>query len=93
MLGVPFASLRKETAVFWSALFMLGYALFAIGAGVMLFNTVSTIMGTSPVSNHRNTDEDEIWATLLVTVGLAALWPITMPLYWASRVAARTVES
>jgi hypothetical protein len=93
MLGVPFASLRKETAVFWSALFMLGYTMFAIGAGVILFNTVSTVMGSVSDSRHRDTTEDEIWRDLVVTVGIAALWPITLPVYWASRVAARTVES
>lgn len=79
--------------MFWYALFVLGYVLASIGAGVILFHSVNVIMGTSPASAHRNTDEDEIWATLLVTVGIAALWPITMSVYWASRVAARTVES
>jgi hypothetical protein len=78
--------------VFWSALFMLGYALFAIGAGVMLFNTVSTVMGSVPDSQHRNTIEDEIWRDLVVTVGIAVLWPVTMPVYWASRVAANAVS-
>jgi uncharacterized membrane protein len=92
MLEVPFASLRKETAVFWSALFILGYALFAAGAGVMLFNTVSIIMGSLPESRHRNTEEDEIWRDLVVTVGIAALWPVTFPLYLASRAAANAVS-
>jgi hypothetical protein len=78
--------------VFWSALFVLGYALFAIGAGVMLFNTVSTVMGSVPDSRHRDTEEDEIWRDLLVTVGIAALWPVTFPLYLASRVAANAVS-
>jgi hypothetical protein len=59
----------------------------------MLFNTVSTIMGSVPDSQHRDTTEDEIWRDLVVTVGIAALWPVTFPLYLASRVAARTVES
>lgn len=79
--------------MFWYALFVLGYTMFAVGAGVILYLPVSTIMGSSPDSRHRNTEEDEIWRDLLVTVGVAAVWPITMPLYWASRVAARTVES
>lgn len=78
--------------MFWYARFVLGYVLASIGAGVILFHSVNIIMGTSPASTHRNTDEDEIWATLLVTVGLAALWPISYPLYLASRVAASPVR-
>lgn len=76
----------------WSALFVLGYTMFAIGAGVMLFNTVSTVMGSMPESQHRNTTEDEIWRDLLVTVGIAALWPVTLPLWLASRAAANAVS-
>ena len=91
MLGIPSASLCKESAVFWYALFVLGYVLASIGAGVILFHSVNVIMGTSPVSTHRNTDEDEIWATLLVTVGLAVLWPVSYPLYLANRAAANAV--
>lgn len=75
----------------WSALFVLGYTMFAVGAGVMLFNTVSTVMGSVPESRHRNTEEDEIWRDLLVTVGVAALWPVTFPLWLASRAAASAV--
>jgi arylamine N-acetyltransferase len=78
--------------VFWYALFVLGYVLASIGAGVILFHSVTTIMSTSHASTHRNTDEDEIWATLLVTVGIAALWPVTFPLYLASRAAANAVS-
>jgi hypothetical protein len=92
MLGAPSASLCKESAVFWSALFVLGYALASIGAGVVLFHSVNVIMGTSPDSRHRNTEDDDIWATLLVTVGLAVIWPVTIPVYWASRVAANAVS-
>jgi hypothetical protein len=66
--------------------------MFAIGAGVMLFNTVSTVMGSMPESQHRNTTEDEIWRDLLVTVGIAALWPVTLPLWLASRAAANAVS-
>jgi hypothetical protein len=91
MLGVPSASLCKESAVFWSALFVLGYALFAIGAGVIMYSTVATVMGSLPESRHRNTEEDEIWRDLFVTVGIAALWPVTLPLYLASRTAANAV--
>ena len=76
----------------WSALFMLGYTMFAVGAGVMLFNTVSTVMGSVPDSRHRDTTEDEIWRDLLVTVGIAAIWPISFPLYLASRAAANAVS-
>lgn len=75
----------------WSALFVLGYTLFAIGAGVILFNTVSTVMGSMPESRHRSTEEDEIWRDLVVTVGIAALWPVTFPLWLASRAAASAV--
>lgn len=78
--------------MFWSALFVLGYMLASVGAGVILFHSVNVIMGTSPDSRHRNTEEDEIWATLLVTVGLAVLWPVTLPLYLASRAAANAVS-
>ena len=78
--------------MFWYALFVLGYTLFAIGAGVMLYAPVSTIMGSSPDSRHRNTEEDEIWRDLLVTVGIAALWPVTLPLWLASRAAANAVR-
>jgi hypothetical protein len=95
--GLPYAwgtvrKLCKESAVFWSALFVLGYALFAIGAGVILYSTVATVMGSMPDSQHRNTEEDEIWRDLLVTVGIAALWPVTFPLYLASRAAANAVS-
>jgi len=78
--------------VFWYALFILGYVISSVGAGIILFHSVTVIMGTSPVSAHRNTEEDEIWAALLVTVGLAALWPVSYPLYLASRVAANAVS-
>jgi hypothetical protein len=78
--------------VFWSALFILGYVLASIGAGIILFHSVNVIMGTSPVSTHRNTEEDEIWRDLFVTVGIAALWPVTLPLYLASRAAANAVS-
>jgi hypothetical protein len=77
--------------VIWYALFMLGYSLFAVGAGVFMYNTVATVMGSVPESNHRNTEEDEIWRDLVVTVGIAALWPITLPLWLASRAAASAV--
>ena len=79
--------------MFWSALFMLGYTMFAIGTGVILYSTVATIMGSLPDSRHRDTAEDEIWRDLVVTVGIAALWPVTLPLWVASRVVNRTVES
>lgn len=75
----------------WFALFVLGYILFAIGAGVILYQPVTTVMGTSPNSRHRNIEEDEIWRDLVVTVGVAALWPITYPLYLASRATASAV--
>jgi len=78
--------------VFWYALFILGYVIAGTGAGVVLFHSVNVIMGTSPATTHRNTEEDEIWATLLVTVGLAALWPVSYPLYLASRAAANAVS-
>ena len=78
--------------MFWYALFVLGYVLASIGAGVIHFHSVNVIMGTSPATTHRNTEEDEIWATLLVTVGLAALWPVSYPLYLASRAAANAVS-
>lgn len=78
--------------MFWSALFILGYVLASIGAGIILFHSVNVIMGTSPVSTHRNTEEDEIWRDLFVTVGIAALWPVTLPLYLASRAAANAVS-
>jgi hypothetical protein len=71
---------------------MLGYALFATGTGVILYNTVATIMGSLPESKHRNTEEDEIWRDLVVTVGIAAIWPVTFPLYLASRAAAHPVR-
>jgi hypothetical protein len=94
--GLPYAwgtvrKLCKESAVFWYALFVLGYAVAAIGAGVILYQPVTTVMGTSTESRHRDTEEDEIWRDLLVTVGVAALWPVTFTLYLASRVAARPV--
>jgi hypothetical protein len=92
MLDIPSTSLCKESAVFWYALFILGYVIAAVGAGIILFHSVNVIMGTSPASTHRNTEEDEIWAVLLVTVGLAALWPISYPLYLASRVATSPVR-
>lgn len=71
---------------------MLGYTIFAIGTGVILYNTVATVMGSLPESSHRNTEEDEIWRDLVVTVGIAALWPVTFPLYLASRAAANAVS-
>jgi uncharacterized membrane protein len=83
---------RKESAVFWSALFMLGYAVTAIGAGIILYGPVTTVMGSSPATRHRNAEEDEIWRDLLVTVGVAALWPLTLSLYLASRSASHAVS-
>jgi uncharacterized membrane protein len=77
--------------VIWSALFVLGYTLFSIGAGVSMYNTIATVMGSVPESHHRNTEEDEIWRDLLVTVGIAAVWPVTFPIYLASRAAASAV--
>jgi hypothetical protein len=69
----------------WHALFIIGYLLSSIGAGIILFQPVKNVMGTIPATRHEDMEEDEIWSAIIVSVGVGAMWPVTIPAYYISR--------
>lgn len=42
-------------------------------------------MGTIPATRHEDMEEDEIWSAIIVSVGVGAMWPVTIPAYYISR--------
>jgi hypothetical protein len=45
--------------VFWAVLFLLGYVLVTIGAGVILYRPIATIMTEPPNHTHADLREDD----------------------------------
>jgi hypothetical protein len=78
--------------VFWAVLFLLGYVLVTIGAGVILYRPIATIMTEPPNHTHADLREDQVWAALVVTIGYAVLWPLTLGLYALARSVAAAAE-
>jgi hypothetical protein len=67
-------------------LFVFGYLLGAIGSGVIVSAPVRRVMGFGEPRHADPMSEGEaVLVTLAVIVGVAALWPITIPLYYATR--------
>lgn len=70
----------------FTLLFVLGYLLSAIGTAVIVFHPVRRVMGFGE-SQHADPEgeADALLILVAVLVGVAALWPVTIPLYYASR--------
>ena len=67
-------------------LFVIGYLLSAIGSGVIVATPIRRVMGFNDAQHaDPETAGDAILVLLAVVVGVAALWPITIPLYYANR--------
>lgn len=67
-------------------LFVFGYLLGAIGSGVIVAAPIRRVMGFGePRHADPMSEGDAVLVVLSVTVGVAALWPITIPLYYMSR--------
>lgn len=78
--------------MFWAVLFLLGYVVATIGAATILYRPVTTIMTEPSEYGHADLREDQVWAALIVSVGYGAMWPLTIPLYYLARSAARSVH-
>lgn len=67
-------------------LFVFGYLLGAIGSGVIVSAPIRRVMGFGdPRHADPETEGDAVLVLLAVVVGVAALWPVTIPLYYVSR--------
>lgn len=67
-------------------LFVFGYLLGAIGSGVIVSAPIRRVMGFGePRHADPQTEGDAVLVLLSVIVGVAALWVVTIPLYYASR--------
>lgn len=67
-------------------LFVFGYLLGAIGSGVIVSAPIRRVMGFGEPRHADPMSEGEaVLVILAVVVGVAALWPVTIPLYYASR--------
>jgi hypothetical protein len=67
-------------------LFVFGYLLGAIGSGVIVTGPIRRVMGFNDARHaDPETEGDAVLVLLAVVVGVAALWPVTIPLYYASR--------
>lgn len=67
-------------------LFVFGYLLGAIGSGVIVSTPIRRVMGFNDAQHaDPETAGDALLVLLAVVVGVAILWPITIPLYYASR--------
>jgi hypothetical protein len=78
--------------VFWAVLFLLGYVVATIGAATILYRPVTTIMTEPSEYGHADLREDQVWAALVVTIGYAVLWPLTLGLYALARSVAAAAE-
>lgn len=67
-------------------LFVFGYLLGAIGSGVIVTGPIRRVMGFNDARHaDPETEGDAVLVLLAVVVGVAVLWPVTIPLYYASR--------
>lgn len=65
---------------------VFGYLLAAIGSGVIVTNPVRRVMGFNDAQHaDPETKSDALLILLAVVVGVSALWPVVIPLYYASR--------
>lgn len=80
------ASSRKDSAVSFLLLFALGYVLAAIGSGVIVATPVRRVMGFNDAQHaDPESEADALLVLIAVVVGVAALWPIAIPMYYAAR--------
>jgi hypothetical protein len=49
-------------------------------------------MTEPPNHTHADLHEDQVWAALVVTIGYAVLWPLTLGLYALARSVAAAAE-
>lgn len=67
-------------------LFVLGYLLAAIGSGVIVATPVRRVLGfDDPRHADPETDGDALLILIAVIIGVAAVWPVTISLYYANR--------
>jgi len=67
-------------------LFVFGYLLGAIGSGVIVSTPIRRVMGFNDARHaDPETEGDALLVLLAVIVGVAAMWPVAIPLYYASR--------
>lgn len=67
-------------------LFVFGYLLAAIGAGVIVSAPIRRVMGFNDARHaDPETEGDALLVLLAVVVGVAALWPVTIALYYTAR--------
>jgi len=67
-------------------LFVFGYILSAIGSGVIVTKPIQRVMGFEG-SRHADPESegDALLILIAVIVGVAAMWPVTMAAYYATR--------
>lgn len=69
-----------------SLLFVFGYLLAAVGSAVIVTAPVRRVMGFNDARHaDPETEGDAVLVLLAVLVGVAALWPVTMAAYYATR--------
>ncbi len=80
------ASSCKDSAVSLMLLFAIGYLLAAIGSGVVVATPIRRVMGFGePRHADPDSEADALLVLIAVVVGVAALWPVAIPLYYAAR--------
>jgi hypothetical protein len=76
-----------------SLLFVFGYLLGAIGSGVIVTGPIRRVMGFDD-GRHADpqTEGDALLVLLAVVVGVAAMWPVAIPMYYANRLITTQVD-
>lgn len=71
----------------WGSLFATIYLLGALFTAAVTANPVRAVMGADRPGDHADSDSasDARMIVLFVVTGVAAIWPLTLPLYLASR--------
>lgn len=71
----------------WSSLFASIYLLGVLFTAAVTAKPIRRIMGSDQPSMHADTDSasDARMIVVFALVGVAAIWPLTLPMYVASR--------
>lgn len=71
----------------WGSLFALIYLLGALFTATVTAHPIRAVMGGDRPGDHTDNDSasDARMITLFVVVGVAAIWPLTLPMYLVSR--------
>jgi hypothetical protein len=74
-------------------LFVLGYLLSAIGSGIIVTTPIRRVLGfADPQHADPESEGDALLILVAVIVGVAAVWPVAIPLYYALRFIPAQVE-